>query len=484
MSTTHSGQADDVRNENIHSLDPDVNSDDGNIFNNVIRFEPSPDEEPTKPIRSSLKERLRLMAQSIGIKVSVLLAALLFAQSATAQTASSADDKLQAKAKELHKKLLAFDSHVDLPFEFGGPGWEATTDGKSQFDLAKAGRGGLKGASLAVFVAQGPRTPENLLKAKADAEKKHQIITGIAKTYPDRAAIAYTPDDVRRIAGEGKFAIVESLLNGWPIGGDLSEIDAWHRKGVRIFGFVHAGHNELADSSRPSAPLGDKPEEHGGLSPLGKQAVARLNELGVLIDVSQLSTKAFLDTLKLTKAPAAATHSGVKGIVDNSRNLSDEELLALKANGGVVQIVAFSNYLRLLPPDVTAKVKALNAEFGLDKPGATVLSEENRKEHTDRYHDLVYAVPKATVSQLVDSIDYAVKKIGVDHVGIASDFNHGGGVTGWKDESEAFNVTAELLKRGYSEKDIAKLWGGNFLRVWGKAQEVGQKLNGKQLSSK
>jgi microsomal dipeptidase-like Zn-dependent dipeptidase len=416
----------------------------------------------------------------------LLLTALTLAigEAVRAQSVGGNDDKLLTKAKELHKKILAFDSHVDLPFEFGGPGLEAATDGDSQFDLVKAGKGGLKGAALAIFVPQGPRNPEALAKARADAEKKYQIITGIAKTHPERAAIAYTPDDARRIAREGKFAIVESFLNGWPIGDDLSLLDDWYRKGVRVFGFVHAGHNDLTDSSRPSAPLGDKPEEHGGLSPLGKQAVARLNELGVLIDVSQLSTKAFFDTLKLTKAPVAATHSAVRGIVDATRNLNDEELQALKANGGVAQVVAFSNYLRPLPKDVAEKVKALNAEYGLDRPGAQPLGEERRKEYTDKYHDLVYAVPNATVAQLVDAIDYAVKKIGVDHVGVASDFNHGGGVVGWKDESEAYNVTAELLRRGYSEQDVARIWGGNFLRVWARAQEVGRQLNRKQLSSR
>ncbi|HEX9000086.1 MAG TPA: dipeptidase [Blastocatellia bacterium] len=453
----------------------------------------------SKPFPFSLKQRLYLIAQAIGVKTSlvllfVLLVALTLAltQAARAQSASSSTvpsgapdaEKLQLNAKELHKKILAFDSHVDLPLEFGSPGREATTDGKSQFDLVKTGKGGLKGAALSVFVAQGPRNAEAFSAAKADAEKKHQIITGIAKNYPDRAAIAYTPDDVRRIAKEGKFAIVESFLNAWPLGNDLAQLDEWHRKGVRIFGFVHAGHNDWTDSSRPSKPLGDKLEEHGGLSPLGKQAVTRLNELGVLIDVSQLSTKAFFDTLKLTKAPVAATHSGVRGLVDATRNLNDEELLALKANGGVIQIVAFSAYLRSNPPEVIAQHKALAREYGLDGDTPSNLSPERRAEYTKRYYAILAPVPKATLGQLVDSIDYAVKKIGVDHVGIASDFNHGGGVTGWKDESEAFNVTAELLRRGYSEQDIAKLWGGNFLRVWGKAQEAGKQWNRKQLSSK
>jgi microsomal dipeptidase-like Zn-dependent dipeptidase len=324
------------------------------------------------------------------IKMSLLmLLALALGQAAPAQSGDSDAGRLQARARELHKKLIIFDSHVDLPFEFGGPGLEAATDGKSQFDLVKAGKGGLKGASLAVFVPQGPRTPENLAKAKADAEKKHQIITGIAKDYPDRAAIAYTPEDARRIAKEGKFVIVESFLNAWPLGGDLALLDEWYRKGVRVFGFVHAGHNELADSSRPSAPLGDKPEEHGGLSPIGRQAVARLNELGVLIDVSQLSTKAFFDTLKLTKAPVDATHSGVKGVVDNSRNLSDEELLALKANGGIIQIVAFSNYLRPVPQEVADKLNALRDEYSLSGAAPQALFPERREEYTKRYFALL-----------------------------------------------------------------------------------------------
>jgi membrane dipeptidase len=175
------------------------------------------------------------------------------------------------------------------------------------------------------------------------------------------------------------------------------------------------------------------------LSELGKQGVARLNQLGILIDVSQLSTPAFKQVLSLTKVPVIASHSGIRSIVDATRNLSDDELDLLKRNGGVVSVVAFSNYLRTPPAQAEGA-----------KP--------------------------ATVGQLVDAIAYAVKRIGVDHVGIASDFNHGGGVTGWQNEGEAQNVTVELLRRGYSEREIAKLWGGNFLRVWGEAQKTGRTL--------
>ena len=374
------------------------------------------------------------------------------------------DLRLIEKARAIHRRIVAFDSHTDIPLDFN-----ASADGKSQIDLPKVTRGQLKGAAIAVFAGQDERTPAKIARAREEAERKYQLIRGIADANPTKAALAYSPEDVRRIAAEHRFAVVISLLNAYPLGGDLSQIDTWYARGVRIFGFVHAGHNDWADSSRPNAGLGDAASEHGGLSDLGRRAVARLNDLGVLIDVSQLSDQAFADTLRLTRAPVAATHSAIRGLVDATRNLSDEELLAIQRNGGVVQIVAFSNYLRPLPPETAARVSALRAAW---KPPYT---DASRKEFSDRYHELVYAVPKATVAQLVDHIDYAVKKIGIDHVGIASDFNHGGGVIGWNDESEAPNVTAELLRRGYQEADIAKLWGGNFFRVWSAAQAAARR---------
>jgi microsomal dipeptidase-like Zn-dependent dipeptidase len=342
--------------------------------------------------------------------------------------------QLRKKAKLIHDRDLTFDSHLDLPFDYPG----AAKNGKTQFDLPKTVRGRLKGAALAVFVPQGPRTPEGYAKARMDADKKLQLIKNVAEQNPDRAEIAYSPADVRRIASQGKFAVVISMLNAYPLGSDLGQLDEWYRRGVRVLGYTHAGNNDWADSSRPSKALNDMPDEHGGLSDLGKQGVARMNQLGMLIDVSQLTTPALKQVLSLSKAPVVATHSGLRAIVDSPRNLTDEELDLIAKNGGVVQVVAFGNYLRKAP--------------------------EAAAEHTP--------VEPATVAQLVDSIAYAVKKIGIDHVGISSDFNHGGGVKGWQDESEAQNVTVELLRRGYSERQIAKLWGGNFMRAWAGAQKV------------
>lgn len=353
-----------------------------------------------------------------------LIAGLLFAA-----YAGAANTDLPEQARQIHQRIVAFDSHVDLPFDYPG----AAADGNTQIDLPKAARGQLKGASLAVFIPQGPRTAEGYARAREDAEKKYQLVKAFAEANPGKAALAYTPADVQRIAGQGKFAVLISVLNAYPLGEDVGQIDAWYRRGVRVLGYTHAGNNAWSDSSRPVKTRNDRPDEHGGLSALGKQGVARLNELGILIDVSQLTTPALKQVLALSRAPVVASHSGLKAIVDAPRNLSDEELDLIRRNGGVVQVVAFSNYLRTPPEGVKAG--------------------------------------PATLAQFVDAIAYAVKRIGIDHVGIASDFNHGGGVDGWQNEGEAQNVTAELLRRGYTEQDIAKLWGGNFLRVLGEAQQ-------------
>ncbi|MBS1851518.1 MAG: dipeptidase [Acidobacteria bacterium] len=401
---------------------------------------------------------------------------------------STQDTELLNKARAIQKKIVTFDSHLDVPFDFGTPGNDAGTDGKGQFDLPKAERGLLKGAAIAIFVPQGPRTPEATAAARKKAEQKYEIITGIAKQYPSRAAVAYSPADVRSIERQGKFAIVLSFLNSYPLGQDVSLLDDWYKKGVRVYGFVHAGNNDWADSSRPNLLRGDKLNEHGGLSPLGKQAVARLNDLGILIDVSQLTSQGLHDVLSLSRAPVAATHSNVQGIVPHPRNLSDAELLAIKKNGGVVQISAYSSWVRPLPEEQQKKANAVRQQYGVPteypiagsqptKPdGVTILPEEKFQEYNKKVHEVILdPATQATLSQFVDQIDYAVKTIGVDHVGISSDFNHGGGVIGWNNEGESLNVTAELLRRGYSEADIQKLWGENFLRVWGEAQKLAKK---------
>jgi membrane dipeptidase len=400
---------------------------------------------------------------------SLIIGALLVVPS----MGSTAEDPLlvniEQEAQRIHDKLLVLDSHVDIPLDYGAGRSDPGVDGDTQVDLPKLENGGVGAAVFAVFTKQGKRTPDGLVKARREADQKLKALHDIPKRYPERAALARTAADIERIHREKKVAVIVGFLNAAPLGRDLSLIDSYYRTGVRTFGFVHAGNNDFADSSRPIGE--DKPDEHGGLSPLGCEAVSRLNKLGVIIDVSQLTPDGVFQTVKLSKAPVVATHSAIRALVDSPRNLSDDELDAIKSNDGVVQIVAFSYYLKAPTVDLAKKYHELASRYKKDTRDLT--EQENAELHRELYS----AVPRdATVANFVDAIIYAVRRIGIDHVGISSDFNHGGGIVGWKDESEAPNVTKELLRRGYDESQIAKLWGGNFLRVFRQVEAVSGKL--------
>jgi membrane dipeptidase len=382
-------------------------------------------------------------------------------------------------ARAIHQRILAIDSHVDVLLP-GTPEQYFLPGHASRADLDKLGRGGIGAVAFAIAVGPGPRTAEGVTEARKEADAKLAAIRTFVKEHPDRVELALSADDIVRIHKAGKLAIIESFLNARSIGKDLSAIDAFYRNGVRLFGFDHAGNNDFADSSRPS---GEPAEEHHGLSPLGKQAVARLNRLGVIVDVSQLTPAGVLQTLELSKAPVIASHSNVRALVDNARCLSDRELDAIKANGGVVDVTAFNAYLKPLPQDFNAQLNAVRQQFGLaqtSKTGtagiedaATGLPRDRSAAYLERARALV---PRANVTDYVNHIDYIVKRIGVDHVGIGTDFNHGAGIDGFDDESQAPSVTRELVRRGYTEEQIAKIWGGNFLRVFREVESVSRRL--------
>jgi membrane dipeptidase len=398
------------------------------------------------------------------------------------------------RAEALQEQILSFDSHIDIATDYGTEGNEADKDSGTQFDLVKAGRGRLSGAALTIWAwpefwagdnVHRP-TPGFVEAARNEQEIRYRVITGIAKDFPNRAGIAYSPADFRKLAREGKFAIVLSMLNAYPLGEDLWRLDEWAARGVRLFGFSYVGNNAWADSSRPMPFFGDSPDALGGLSELGRQAVGKLNDLGVIIDVSQMSTSALTQVAQLSRAPIVASHSGLRGLVDIPRNLSDRELQLIKGTGGVVQLVGFSSYLKPFTRETITKVNELRAGYGLPDvanlhqagmpadPVFSVWPEARFGEYAGSLYAILEEEPKASVSDFGDAIDYAVKKIGVDHVGISSDFNDGGGLRGWKNVAETKNVTAELIQRGYSDQDIAKLWGGNFLRVWEQVQKHAQ----------
>jgi microsomal dipeptidase-like Zn-dependent dipeptidase len=387
------------------------------------------------------------------------------------------------RARALHRRIIAFDSHVDLPLDFGAPGRPADADGPGQFDLPKAARGGLAGVVLTVHATAARPSPEAMDAGRRELETRYAAITGIARDFPDRAGIARTPAELRALAGAGKLAIVIGFQNAFPLGEDLSQLDAWAARGVRQLAFTFIGNNLWADSARPYPYVGGALAS-GGLSALGKAAVRRLNQLGVIVDVSQLSSPALADVLSTSRAPVVASHSAVRGLVDVDRNLSDAELRAIRDGGGVVQIVAFAPYLRPLDEDMQRQLRAHWQDYGLAPPTSLAAAlSVNDPETADwpderfwtflhEFHEILRLDrPIADVGHHVDAIDYAVARIGIDHVGIASDFNHAGGVVGWADAGESHNVTAELIRRGYGEPEIAKLWGENFLRVWSEVQD-------------
>lgn len=368
--------------------------------------------------------------------------------------------RAQVSAAQVHREALVLDSHVDvrLPDAADAP----------QADLGQLKAGGIDAVVLALFAPTGPDTDAGRAAARKVIDDKLAAIRALVRDHPGDVALAYSAADVRRIVGQGRIAILIGSLNTYALGGDPAGIDRLQQQGVRILGLVHAGNTAFADSSRPRA--GEDASNHG-LSDLGRTAVARLNDLGVLIDVSQLTPEGVQQTLALSRAPVVATHSNARALVDNTRNLADAEIDAIAARGGVVQVTPFTAYLTPKPADYDTRLAALRAEYGL-APGAGdqgvgELPPERRALFMARYRALY---PRASVKAYVDHIDYIAKRVGVEHVGIGSDFNHGAGVIGFADESEAPNVTAELLARGYSPDQINLIWGGNFLRVLEAAQ--------------
>lgn len=373
-------------------------------------------------------------------------------------------------AQAVPAEPLALDAHLDLPADFATEKNDPGVDGRSQVDLPKMTRG-TDAAVFAVFAWQRRATPDENARAVEIGAAKLRAIERMVEWYPSRVGLARTAADVARLHAEGRRAVIVGVLNATVLGENAERLDDYHARGLRQLGFVHAGHNAYADSDRPLPQNGDAAVRWNGLSPLGRRLVPRLNDLGIVIDVSQLSPAALRQVVESSRAPVIASHSGVKGRVDTPRNLGDEELRLIAGTGGVVHVVAFSAYLVPPDPGVLAAQAALRREFGVqDDAGVAQLPAERQAAYQERFRAILRTAPRATVRDLVDSIDYVVKTIGVEHVGIASDFEHGGGITGFAHAGEADNVTAELRARGYAEADIARIWSGNYLRVLAAAE--------------
>jgi membrane dipeptidase len=474
------------------------------------------------------------------------------------------DDALTAKARGIHERVMTLDTHNDIsPANFTSV-CNYTMDLGNQVNLPKMIKGGLDASFFIVYVGQDRSddafTPAGYDRAYRSAIEKFDAIHRLTEQIaPDKIGLALTSADARKIYASGRKVAFIGVENGYPIGDDLGRIKEFHDRGARYLSLAHNGHSQLSDSNTGET----EGWKWNGLSPRGKEAITEMNRVGIMIDVSHPSKESMMQTLKLTNAPIIASHSAMRALADVSRNLDDEQLLALKKNGGVVQVVAFASYVKTDSKERRAALDALRKEFGLPpgtalgggggggrgrgragsppgaapaaqagQPGSDVaaigpqnpcaggrgradgppapaptsatptpgqttvttaaqgrgrggrgnalaaLSDEQRASLQKKLDDLNAKFPppaRATVKDFVDHIDYAVKKIGIDHVGISSDFDGGGGVDGWNGADETFNVTLELVRRGYTEPQIAKIWSGNLLRVLDQVQDVARK---------
>ncbi len=410
--------------------------------------------------------------------LTIALALLVVSVAAVAARQASSDAALVATARAIHERVFTVDSHVDiLGPAYATPALDPGKPTRLKCDLPKMKAGGMDGVFLAVYTGQRQDfTPAGYKAVYAEATDRFDAIDRLTAMHPELCELARTPADAERIEKTGKRVILVGVENGYPMGDDLAALKTFYDRGTRYVTLVHGSHNQLADSSSDPKP------RYGGLSELGKKAVAEMNRLGIIVDTSHASAKAFWDAIAASKAPIMASHSGCAAVAKSDRNLDDDQLRALAKNGGVIQVVALGSYLKEDSPERAAAVRKLREELGRGRgrggrpaggppPAPPTPQEQAEREkmfevYRQRMEEIDKQFPGATLKDFVDHIDHAVKVAGIDHVGVGTDFDGGGGVKGFNDHSEALNVTVELVRRGYTEDQIRKIWGANLMRVW------------------
>jgi membrane dipeptidase len=402
-------------------------------------------------------------------------------------------EELLQKAKNIHDKAITIDTHADININNFTAEKNYTRDIDTQVNLPKMEAGGLDVAWFIVYTGQEELNEAGYEKAYRNAMSKfdaiHRLVNDIA---PDKIGLATTSSEVRHLVNQGKLVGMIGVENAYPLGEDLGNIEKFYNLGARYMSLSHNGHSQLSDSNTGEE---DNVWLHNGLSQMGKDAVREMNRLGMMIDVSHPSKEAIKQMFEISKAPLMASHSSARALCDHSRNLDDELLMLFKEHGGVVQTVAFSAYVNTEKHEAyTAAQMEVYRKEGekegfqvLDRNEVRSLEEEDRTEYYKRFREIaekaepqIKALKKEVspvdVADFVDHIDYMVELIGLDHVGISSDFDGGGGIEGWNDASETLNVTMELVRRGYTEEEIEKLWGGNLLRVMDEVEAVAKEL--------
>ena len=386
------------------------------------------------------------------------------------------ESELIVRALSIHKKVLTLDTHADTPLRMIEPGFRMSdrhdpNETGSKVDYPRMIEGGLDAIFFAAFVAQDIRNDKGNFRAKNLCVQMIDSILSSIKQNSDVVGLALNPEDAYSLEKQGKRAIYIGIENGYPIGGDLSNIETYYKKGVRYITLVHSSNNDLADSATdPAGP------EHNGISEFGSKVVKEMNRLGIMVDVSHGSDAVFYDAIKISKAPIIATHSNARSVTNHKRNMTDDMLKLIAKNGGVVQLTMLSNYLRDPVPNITAeklKKELLSSIKPIDQ--MTTLEKETMRKRLNEIDDK-YPIAPANLKNVVDHIDHIVNVAGIDHVGIGCDFDGGGGIDGVFDVSQVMNITIELVKRGYNEDQIAKIWGGNLIRVFSEVQTIARKI--------
>lgn len=412
----------------------------------------------------------------------VILTATVFVLTACSGLTVDASRGEQVTVEAIHKKALVLDAHADIEI----PGKEsryAGADGLSQVAPFKMRKGGVDAVVMAVAVGPGPRNAEGYAQARGRADEELAAVLAMTSDPTSNVVLVRSADELVRAHEEGTSALILGFQNARILGTDVSALDEFYAAGVRVFALTHMGHNDFADSSRPIY-IGEieehEPEAvHGGLSDLGKQAIRRINELGGIVDVSQLSKLAAMQVFALSTAPVIASHSNVRSLSDVSRNLSDQEIDRIGEIGGVIHIAPFRGYLfDSSDKELVKQIRIVRRTAGIEEdylyPFELYWEIDDSKVQQTFLNAVSELLGPGSVDDMLDHIDYVVKRIGIDHVGIGTDFNHGSGIHGFNDASEALNVTIGLLERGYSQQDIEKIWGGNFLRIFREAERGSQ----------
>ena len=380
------------------------------------------------------------------------------------------------KIKRIHSNAITVDTHVDTPMALLNDNFDIGKRNEapaSRVDFPRMKEGGLDAIFFAAFTGQHERTKENTEIAYKQAHAMIDATFTACEKYNQMAQVAKKADDVNILEEEGKRAVYIGMENGFPIGTNIERVEEFYDSGVRYITLCHSSNNDICDSSTDrNGP------EHNGLSSFGKKVIKEMNRLGIIIDVSHISDKSFYDVVKKSKTPVIASHSSVRSIAHHNRNMSDQMIIALAKNGGVIQICLLDEFIK--DPDTTTVRYQKEKELrNIWETKYDFMTEDEKKELRDRWRNLGKQYPKQlpNVADYVDHIDYVKELVGIDHVGIGSDFDGGGGIDGCADVSEMPNITAELLKRGYTDEEINKIWGGNFFRVFKQVENYAGKRN-------